>query len=214
MIELHRNIVNCKNCCLCNNQAALIHNSKDADVFWVGLSAVKTENKYETPLSVTTNSGKLIYKIESLFPFRSFYRTNLVKCLPLDDKCKIRYPSSKEMNSCFINLNLEIDYLKPKLVFLLGKQVATFVLKEYGIKDYVLNDDFEYSTFKIKNIVLVPVHHPSYILVYKRKKIENYISGIQQRIAEIYQISNNDNHNTSQQPDQLLKTIIPQLTVN
>jgi uracil-DNA glycosylase len=185
MLDIHKNITSCNNCTLCNNQSPLIHNNSSAEIFWVGLSAVKTENKFDMPLAASTNSGKLLYNIETPFHSDLFYRTNLVKCLPLDDKNKIRYPITSEMKNCISNLLLEIQYFKPKLIFLLGKPVASFVLHHFGIKDFVLDNEFNYSTFIIKNTVFVPIHHPSYILVYKRKKVDIYIKGIQSMINSL-----------------------------
>lgn len=187
MLEIHKTITSCKNCSLCSNQTPLIHNNCSAEVFWVGLSAVKTENRFDMPLSETTNSGKLLYRIESRFNSESFYRTNLVKCLPLDDHSKIRYPVTTEMKNCFSNLTLELNYFKPKLVFLLGKPVAAFVLNKYGIRDFSLDNEYDYTVYQIENTVFVPVHHPSYILVYKRKFVETYIHGIQSIIEQTMQ---------------------------
>ena len=188
MNNIFNNILNCKSCKLCNNQSPLVQQCFYADVFWVGLSAVQTVYKSEIPLSPTTNSGKLINSIESFFQSNSFYKTNAVKCLPLDNK-KIRYPSISEMKSCFFHLKEEIQFFKPQLVFLLGKQVSSFVLKEFSISAILFDDEFKYSSFFIENILYVPIHHPSYILVYKRKKLRNYISSIENILANI-QINN------------------------
>ena len=130
------------------------------------------------PLSTNTNSGKLINSIEFFIPNVSFYKTNIVKCLPLEGE-RIRYPSKKEMETCFFHLENEIDSLNPRLVFLLGKQVSEFVLNKFGIKEFTLNDNFEYQSFEIGNISFVPIHHPSFILVYKRKKLQDYMNSIE-----------------------------------
>ena len=53
----------------------------------------------------------------------STYKTNLVKCLPLTEQQKLRYPSKKEMDKCFDNLVSEINAMSPKIVFLLGEKV-------------------------------------------------------------------------------------------
>jgi Uracil-DNA glycosylase len=151
--------------------------SNHTDVVWVGLSAVKATNKDETPLAVNTNSGKLIYSIEASLSDYTFHKTNLVKCLPLLGE-KIRYPSNPEMKSCYSNLELEINHLKPKIIFLLGKQVASFVLKQHNIQEIQLSDEFHYQTYSVNGILFIPIHHPSYILVYKRKMVDNYIKGI------------------------------------
>jgi DNA polymerase len=181
MDEIYNTIRSCHKCSLCDNQPPLVQKSTSADIFWVGLSAVKVSNKKDIPLSPNTNTGKLIHSIEFFFQNQVFHKTNVVKCVPLNDD-KIRYPSNKEMKICFSHLKKEIEYLEPKVVFLLGKQVATFVLKEFNITDYSLNDDFNYHSFKSQNITLIPIHHPSFILVYKRKKIHEYMNAIEKII--------------------------------
>jgi uracil-DNA glycosylase len=181
MKKLYNSIKACKNCNLCKNQPPLLHHQNKADVFWVGLSAVKTDDFSEEPLSSRTNSGKLINNIVDSFIDTDSYKTNIVKCLPLKDK-SIRYPSSKEMESCYMNLTKEIDYFNPKIIFLLGKQVASFVLKKYGINNVAFDDDFNFQPVEINDKVYIPIHHPSYVLVYKRKHLYSYISNIEQVI--------------------------------
>ncbi len=177
-MKLYKDIKFCNKCVLCNNQSPVLQKCDKADVFWVGLSAVRVSDSKDIPLSNNTNSGKLINSIEFFMPNVNFYKTNIVKCLPLKNE-KIRYPSKKEMETCFFHLENEITLLNPRLIFLLGKQVATFVLNENGIKDYYLDEDFEYKSFKVVNNIFIPIHHPSYILVYKRKRLQNYIKNIE-----------------------------------
>ena len=179
-------IVECTSCNLCHNQKPLLDTHFNGTVFWVGLSAVRVSNiDEETPLSTNTNSGSLIHEIEKPFMNVEFYKTNLVKCLPLK-KEKIRYPTSNEMKSCYNNLSLEIQTLKPQLVFLLGKQVASFFVKNNNRRTVVeFDDDFYYQSFNINETVFVPIHHPSYILVFKRKRISDYIEKIKMIIEEV-----------------------------
>lgn len=79
-------IYKCQKCSLCFNQKPLLDLEKDCQVFWVGLSAKKIKSYQETPLSSETNTGMLIHKIEKLCENVSFYKTNLVKCLPLTEQ--------------------------------------------------------------------------------------------------------------------------------
>lgn len=205
MTEAYKRIKDCNACNLYKNQVPLVQVCLKADVFWVGLSAVKTANTDEMPLAINTNSGKLVKLIEVPFHNNSFYKTNIVKCLPLENQTKIRYPSTKEMRSCFFHLKEEMTLFKPKIIFLLGTQVAKFILGEFGIKDFTLNKEFDYSTIAIDDFIFVPIHHPSYILIYKRKYRKNYICGIQNIIKEIekknilfeQRITKNRNHNFS-----------------
>lgn len=182
----------CKACKLYLNQFPLYDNKTNADIFWVGLSAVQIDdhNKKNIPLSPTTKSGQLIYTVEeSCSNDYTFYKTNLVKCLPLNEN-KIRYPELMEMNKCYPNLLNELDELQPKLVFLLGKQVSDFVLKKNGFPANPLGNDYLYKTYFTGHHYLIPVHHPSYILVYKRKQIDKYVNGIVniiKSLKEVYQ---------------------------
>jgi DNA polymerase len=170
----------CQSCGLYLNQPPLFDVGKQSKVFWVGLSAVQFEEGEERlPLSPATNSGALIDRIESSFrDTLSFYKTNLVKCVPLKNE-KIRYPLEHEMEKCFINFQWELEAYTPSVVFLLGKQVANFVLKKNGVNNFTLDDKFTFEQYCINKMLYVPVQHPSYILVYKRKHLDQYIRGIQ-----------------------------------
>jgi uracil-DNA glycosylase family 4 len=175
----------CKECGLYLNQKPIFDYRKTSKVFWVGLSAVQfNEDEEKLPLSPLTRSGALIHSIEN--PFKeeiTFYKTNLVKCVPLKDE-KIRYPLEHEMNKCFPNFEQELDEMNPSLVFMLGKQVSTFVFKKLSEYIPVLDDSFNYSGYMIGQTKFIPIHHPSYILVYKRKYIDKYKENIQRIISE------------------------------
>ena len=170
----------CKACGLYLNQLPLFDNYKQSQIFWLGLSAVQVDDvKSSKPLSSETASGNLISMIEEPYLHQlQFYKTNLVKCLPLKND-KIRYPIQNEMEKCFPNFELEIKELKPTIVFLLGKQVSSFISKKYSIKLGTFSKKFKYEPFLVNGITFIPIHHPSYILVYKRKFLKKYISQIQ-----------------------------------
>jgi len=170
----------CKACGLYLNQLPAYDKKKDANIFWVGLSAVQfADGEEQIPLSPCTRSGSLIKRIEEPFESSiSFYRTNIVKCLPLVND-RIRYPVTYEMEKCYPNFEYEVEKLRPSLIFLLGKQVGQFVLNKFSKRISSLSDDFAYDTFKNDGIIYIPIHHPSYILVYRRKDILGYINGIQ-----------------------------------
>lgn len=175
----------CLACGLYRNQPPVHENANKSQIFWVGLSAVRfDEDVARLPLAPSTNSGALIKRIEE--PLRgkySIYKTNLVKCLPLKDS-KIRYPLKEEMNRCYGNFEHEIEVLKPSIVFLLGKQVASFVYKKHGYKEVNFDKEYNYSGIRIDNVLYVPVHHPSYVLVYKRKQLDSYINGLRKLCLE------------------------------
>lgn len=171
----------CKACGLYLNQLPVIDAPQKSNIFWVGLSAVQLNDNeiVRIPLSPSTRSGGLIHQIEEPFYQKTgFYKTNLVKCLPLKND-KIRYPLEDEMEKCYPNFEFELEVLQPKLVFLLGKQVASFVFKKKLGIPAILPDDFRYTGSLMNGVLYVPVHHPSFILVYKRKQVATYINNIQ-----------------------------------
>ncbi len=179
MIE---NIRACSKCNLCNNQEPLLDDVKACQIFWVGLSAKKVSIENEKPLSPITNSGKLIFNVEEQCSGVITYKTNLVKCVPLDAQQKLRYPNQREIDSCFPNLVNEIKELLPKIVFLLGDKVATTISKQLHL-DFLGWDGFNYNFTKHNGIYYVPIHHPSYVYVYKRKQLDTYIKSIANMIG-------------------------------
>ena len=160
-------IENCRKCHLCLNQLPLIDKNEKCDVMWVGLSAKRVEDlEKDYPLGEDTNSGKIIKEVEEKHPNVKYYKTNLVKCLPLNDNDKIRYPNNEEMSACINNLIKEIEFLKPKIIFLLGNNVSNFVEK------YIKNHNIKLDAH------LKKIQHHSYIYTYKRKNKQDYINSI------------------------------------
>lgn len=184
----------CKACGLYMNQPPVYEKAKNPHIFWVGLSAVQFDEGIEPlPLSPLTRTGMLIEQIENnLNDNLNFYKTNLVKCLPLNND-KIRYPSFPEMEKCYVNFEDELKELNPSIVFLLGKQVSSFILKKNGIMDFNLSGTFKYRTFYFENKIFIPIHHPSYILVYKRKLIKKYINSLKSICLDL-QLNSSSKH--------------------
>lgn len=182
----------CKACGLHFNQAPLVDIvSKKAKVFWVGLSAVYMDATTDKmPLSADTRTGALIHEIEAPFSKQvTFYRTNVVKCLPLTDD-KMRYPTETEMQRCSPNLEEELRLHKPSVVFLLGKQVSDFVARHFLGERFKHKSTFGFEPILFNGCLFVPVYHPSYMLVYKRKDISKYINSIRSYIPAKSQLQN------------------------
>lgn len=177
-------IYRCKRCNLCKNQKPLLDSERKCQVFWVGLSAKKIKNAEKIPLSPNTNTGMLIKKIEDKCQGITTYKTNLVKCPPLTEQQKLRYPNKNEIDTCFSNLITEINRMSPKIVFLLGEKVYSSVGRHLNV-NFEKWSEFEYHYRKLNGIYYVPIHHPSYIYVYKRNQIDNYVNSISRIIHEL-----------------------------
>lgn len=157
-------IASCTACPLYQNQAPLLDRTSTADIIWVGLSAKKVDNiQHAIPLDIDTSTGKIVASIEKLLPHYHFYKTNLVKCLPLDDQYKLRYPHSSECDACCANLIYEREILKPKLIILLSEKVGRFVAKKEGFDIQSLPADLGYVAVNHHHQQYLTIHHPSYI---------------------------------------------------
>ena len=155
-------IIKCNRCSIVCNQKPLVENIRKSDIMFVGISAKMRETEDEMPLSENTNSGKLIKMIEKRLIEKnniSCYRSNMVKCVLLNEKGKIRYPNSLEIENCIDNLVYELSIVKPKLIVLLGRLVEKYLKKKIN--------ELGYNT--------ITIYHPSYIHVYRKKEIEKYV---------------------------------------
>lgn len=157
---------------------------KNANVMWVGLSAKKaTDVENYAPLHIDTNTGKLVAEIEAQCHHINFYKTNLVKFSPLDSKGKLRYPTYEECALCYPELQVEIQTVNPRVVLLLGSKTAKFVLGQFRLQMPKLS--YEYRSCKYEERWYVPIHHPSYIMVYKRKEKDQYIHAVKTVIERL-----------------------------
>jgi uracil-DNA glycosylase family 4 len=90
----------------------------------------------------------------------STYITNILKCVPPEDK-----PLNKELNNCSKYFDLEISNLKKlKIIITLGKVAFDNCLKFYK-KKYNLDKKFHFKHGKTyilpDNVILMPSYHPS-----------------------------------------------------
>ena len=146
----------------------------EVDVMWVGLSAKNDKTGHVLPpLDANSNSGKVISMIEAQHEELVFYRTNLVKHAPLDDHGKLRYPNSSEMESSMPDLIREVQKYRPKMIFLLGGQMSKFV------QSYLEQNNINVSA------MVYEIYHPSYIYIYKRKQMREYICEVSKKIEAL-----------------------------
>lgn len=143
-------------------------------MMWVGLSAKndKSGNRL-SPLDSNSNSGKVVDMIEAQRENLSFYRTNLVKYAPLDERGKLRYPNPSEMAAAIPDLMREFREYQPKVIFLLGGRVGDFV------------QDYFKQNRRMTRAAVYRIHRPSFVYVYKRRQLEEYIREISEKIKKI-----------------------------
>jgi len=91
---------------------------------------------------------------------KDVYITNLVKCNPKDANGRNRTPSPEEVQNCSLYLEQELHDIEPKIVILLGKVVAEYVLKE-KIKKFI---SVHQKPRHIEDRIYIPFIHPSYVI--------------------------------------------------
>ncbi len=182
-------ILICNKCSLCCNQKPTLDIENSDAIFWVGLSAKKS-SKMLGPLSSETNTGRIIQMIEKDIPNMVTYKTNLVKCPPLNERGKLRYPTNAEIQTCIKNLDDEIKSLTPKIVFLLGEKVSLAVANYYQ-EHFEKWRGYKYYYTDIGGCYFIPIQHPSYIYIYKKRDVQEYISGIRDVIRRVLEVQKN-----------------------
>lgn len=144
------------------------------DVFFTGLSAVRsTQPDQDEPFATSTRSGKLLRDIAGDLDGARVYYTNLVKCLPLW-RDRIRYPLRSELELCFPHYTAELAQLAPTKVVLFGRQVSNFIAHKLKLQFRRPRGEFDFPVAKLDGMEVLSAHHPSYVLVYKRRKLDLY----------------------------------------
>ncbi len=152
-------------------------------VMWVGIS----DKPSTEPLATSTATGKVVDEIERELTGLSFHRTNLVKFAPLDKTGRLRYPTREEMAQGTDSLLEEVEELQPRVVVTLGAAVSKVVIERVSQESRFtgLGNSFSYAPRSTSRFCVLPVHHPSFVLVYRRKKLQSYIAAICKWIMEI-----------------------------
>ena len=172
----------CQACGLYCHKKPLIELPRTEQVVCVGLAPKLQFLKDEIPLDPRTITGAIISAIEKEVGV-SFFRTNLVKCVPIDDSDMLRYPTTKEIAHCIPHLKGEIASVNPKVELLLGEKVTEGVAKERSMILPSING-YQYQAIEHHGIQYIPVHHPSYIHIYRHDEVEQYISAVAQLVKQ------------------------------
>ncbi|MBT9174793.1 MAG: hypothetical protein DDT22_00454 [candidate division WS2 bacterium] len=109
--------------------------------------------------------------------------TNIVKCRAfeqVDYKKVNRPPRTEEIQACFGFLEKEIEAVSPKVIVALGSPSASSLLG----KNFKTITQDRGKWFNFKNIKVIPVFHPAYVLRQKGrvydKTFETFLSDLQE----------------------------------
>jgi len=151
------------------SKSELMKKSANNSLIWMGIS-LKEESGIALHEKSTT--GKLLKRITQKLPDFSHHKTNLVDFAPLNKDGKLRYPTKKEIQDSFPFLLEQIESISPVVIVALGK-IVTQSLSQLFQMDIISPKGFDYAPVSGKFLVM-SIHHPSYISIYKRKNQMSY----------------------------------------
>lgn len=175
---LSSKIRGCRKCDLCNWQpvgGGPVAGDGSIDSSYMIIGEAPGENESVSGLPFVGAAGKMLDTLLDKASLKRdmFYITNIVKCRPTSDRKKNRAPTQGEIDACKIHLWNEMQLVKPKYIFTLGKLPTYLLLSNQLKKSFKLTDvigkkyTVTYSTAEI-----VPNLHPSYIMQYGKKWIQ------------------------------------------
>ena len=163
--KLKENIILCRKCGLRDGAKDVIFGDGkwNAKIFWVGEAPGANEDDAGIPF--VGSSGKLLRGFIETHPLNLYthFITNVVKCRPPDN----RNPKQIEIKSCFPHLVKQLEFIKPKIIITLGN----FSLKALtGCEMSITRCHGQLMMYK--NIPLMPLYHPAYMLYKQSSKSE------------------------------------------
>lgn len=172
---LQKQIKTCHNCSLCEgmpfNPVTSIGNV-NSQIMIVGEAPGYDESITEEPF--VGQCGRMLDKMlkEADINRSDCYICNTVNCRPTEGN-KNRPPNRMEISACKTWLFKQIDLVKPRVIFTLGK-IPTYTI--LGLKASITLNDYvgnEYqSEHKYDNAIIIPNYHPSYLMQYGKKKVD------------------------------------------
>lgn len=159
-------LLECKSCPLCfadcHTQKVAGEGNFASPIVLIGEGPGEEEDKLGRPF--VGRAGQLLNALLNKFNIdRSrIYITNVVKCRPP----KNRTPYVNEVKACSTILNLELEFISPKVIITLGSTPLKFFRPDKSITQS------RGIWIKEKDIWIMPTYHPAYVLRQRGEKLE------------------------------------------
>lgn len=155
--ELQHNIKTCYLCDLSKSRKQSMpgFGAVNADLMLIDYSVSQAQDSANSYYS--GRSGEMLKSmIENVLQLNvnEAYFTHLVKCKPL----KSNRPSPSECNSCKAYLLAQIDFIKPKVVMVLGEDAYMEITQDNNFEN-VRGHVIDFKDYK-----LIPIYHPQHLL--------------------------------------------------
>lgn len=159
-MSINPNIKYCIRCDLCISRTNVVdgEGSITADMMFIGEAPGYKEDKLGKPFVGT--SGQLLNYYINLYGWHRdhIYMTNVIKC----KTPRNREPNNLEIYNCKEYLINELKTVNPKLLVLFGNTAISTLTGYSNVVKKLAGKPFKY-----KNMIIMPMYHPSYININK-----------------------------------------------
>ncbi|MDJ0625887.1 MAG: uracil-DNA glycosylase [Candidatus Caenarcaniphilales bacterium] len=162
--ELNSKALECNNCSLCETRTNVVvfDGNPDAKLMLIGEGPGEQEDLKGLPF--VGRAGQLLDKILEAVQIdrqKETYICNIVKCRPPNN----RVPAQNESEQCTKYLRAQIDFIKPKIILLLGSTALIGLLQMKNPRITKLHGKWiEGEGDLLSNTLIMPFYHPSYLL--------------------------------------------------
>lgn len=154
---LQQQVINCKNCELCNTRTQTVFGSGNINADWMFIGEAPGQKEDLEGKPFVGQAGKLLTEmIQAIGLHReSVYIANIIKCRPPNN----RNPNIEEITKCNQYIQQQIALIKPKIILAVGRVSAQALLNTNEPLSKLRG-----VAHQISDIPLIVVYHPAYLL--------------------------------------------------
>ncbi len=144
----------------------------DARVMFIGEAPGRQEDQTGRPF--VGSAGKVLdgWLFQLGLSRDKVFITSVLKCRPPNN----RNPTSDEINTCSVYLDRQIDVIKPRVIFLLGRFAIRYAVDRFNLPQNDHVSEYVGKTYNYEqeglNLLLIPFYHPAYLIYNKKKEVE------------------------------------------
>lgn len=155
--DLHDKIKDCVKCALGYTRRNFVFGSGNPHATLMLIGEAPGQEEDEQGLPFVGAAGQLLTKIVGIAGFKrdEVYITNILKCRPPGN----RVPLPEEVESCKPYLLRQIEFIKPRYIFCLGRTAAQSLL---GLTDSL--GRMRQETYRLQEAQVFVTYHPAALL--------------------------------------------------
>jgi len=157
LLEFNEAIKTCLKCALGHTRKKFVFGSGNPNATLLFIGEAPGQDEDEQGLPFVGAAGQLLTKIINIAGFArdEVYIANILKCRPPGN----RVPLPEEIESCMPYLSRQIELIKPRYIFCLGRTAAQSLL---GLNDSLGN--LRKKTYQFQHAQMFVTYHPAALL--------------------------------------------------